>query len=303
MISHTAGASWIDGGEISGSAPFCAPSPAAPTPNACNQDQVSVPVHTADGSLVVAFISTADNTTQRDQYLVVRVDPQTGRRVAGPFRVAGLVDGTADYPINAGGRQTYQDSQFRSWSAGNITADPANAQHLAVAWSDMRNSVLPAPTDPYSAVTNSDVVASQSFDGGQTWSDPVAITAAGDQFMPWAAYDATGLLRIGYFDRSYDAANHRYGYTLATEQSPGSLTFTTAQLTDALSDPTSGDRWFSGTTVNASFPHPTSFLGDYSGIAAVPGGGVVALWTDLRNSVCFTTRCGHGEAAYFSFSS
>ena len=300
VISHDSGSHWLDGGEISGSASFCVPSPAAPTPGTCNQDQVSVPVHAADGSIYVAFESTADNTTQRDQYLVVQLDPQSGQRIAGPFRVAGLADGTADYPVDAAGRQTYQDSQFRTWSAGNLTADPTDASHLAVAWSDMRNSVTPAPADPYSAVTNSDVVVSQSFDAGRTWSAPVALASPGDQFMPWAAYDSGGLLRIGYFDRSYDTANHKYGYTLATEQTAGSLSFTTVQLTSALSDPTAGDRWFSGTTVNATFPHPSTFVGDYSGIASLPAGGVVALWTDMRDSICFTVRCGHGERAYFS---
>ena len=114
--------------------------------------------------------------------------------------------------------------------------------------------------------------------------------------MPWGAYDSSGKLRIGYFDRSYDAANHKYGYTLATETSPGSLTFTTAQLTTTLSDPTMGDRWFSGRTPNPAFPHPTTFLGDYSGIAATSG--VAALWTDMRLNVCLTTRCGAGEDAF-----
>ena len=37
---------------------------------------------------------------------------------------------------------------FRTWAAGNITADPTNPAHLAVVWSDMRNSVTPAPTEP-----------------------------------------------------------------------------------------------------------------------------------------------------------
>ena len=38
-----------------------------------------------------------------------------------------MIDGFTDYPI-AFGRQTYQDSVFRSWAAGNITADPMNAE-------------------------------------------------------------------------------------------------------------------------------------------------------------------------------
>ena len=47
-------------------------------------------------------------------------------RLAGPFKVATTIDGFTDYPI-ALGRQTYQDSIFRTWAAGNITADPGNS--------------------------------------------------------------------------------------------------------------------------------------------------------------------------------
>src|SRR4029077_3150078 len=116
---------------------------------------------------------------------------------------------------------------------------------------------------------------------------PTALTMRNDQFQPWGAFDSNGLLRIGYFDRSGDAANHLYGYSLATETSVGSLAFSSTALTTENSDPTQGDRWFSGLTVNPDFPHPTSFLGDYSNIATDHAGGVVAYWTDLRNAVSF----------------
>ena len=39
---------------------------------------------------------------------------------------------------------------------------------------------LPAPADPYAAVTNSDVIVSQSFDRGRTWSAPSALTIDGE---------------------------------------------------------------------------------------------------------------------------
>jgi hypothetical protein len=167
----------------------------------------------------------------------------------------------------------------------------------------MRNSTLPAPVDPYAAKTNSDIIVSQSFDGGTTWSAPTALTAPGDQFMPWGSYDASGTLRIGYFDRSYDPANHKYGYTLASEKKPGTLKFTTTQLTTSLSDPTQGDRWFSGRTPNPAFPHPSTFLGDYSGIQTNPSGGVAALWTDMTLNTCFTTRCGAAQHAFYATAS
>lgn len=166
----------------------------------------------------------------------------------------------------------------------------------------MRNSVTPAPSDPYTAKTNSDVVVSESTDGGATWSAPTAIARTGDQFMPWAVFDGSGKLRVGFFDRSYDAENHQYGYTVATETSPGA--FATAQVTTALSDPTTSDRWFAR-TVNSAFPNATAFLGDYSNIAAIPGSssGLVAYWTDLRVENCWPSGpgCGsHGEDAFFA---
>jgi hypothetical protein len=153
--------------------------------------------------------------------------------------------------------------------------------------------------DPYQVKTNSDIVVTQSFDGGRTWSSPTAIQLPNDQFMPWAAYDETGRLQIGFFDRSYDPANHEYGYTLASERSKGQLAFTFQQVTTTLSDPTQGSRWFLRNG-NPAFPNATGFLGDYSGIATVPGERVAALWTDMRNRLTFGTSTGYIDDAYFS---
>ena len=283
-VTHNSGTTWSAPVVISG---------------ALDQAFVSVPTVGADGRINVAFLNTTDLQTGRDDYEVVEVSPQTGARTAGPVKVATVIDGATDYPI-AGGRQTYQDSQFRTWAAGNITADPTQPGHLAVVWSDMRNSTTPAPTDPYVARTNSDVVVSQSFNHGATWSAPTALAVRGDQFMPWGAYDTSGRLRIGTFDRSADPANHLYDYSLATETSAGALTFAgLAPVTTVASDPTRDDRWFAA-TVNAAFPRATRFLGDYSNIAATAGGGVLAYWTDMRNQDCFAGVCGHGEDPYFA---
>jgi hypothetical protein len=295
-VTHDGGKTWSTPTEISGSAAFCI---GAQGGTKCDQSLFAVPTVAADGSVYVAFENTASLTSGRDQYLVVKVDPNTGTRVAGPYLVSGIYDGFTDYPISSYGDRTYHDSQFRTWSAGNMAADPTNASHLAVIWSDMRNSTLPAPANPYVATTNSDLVVSQSFNGGATWSAPVAINVSGDQFMPWGAYDTNGLLRIGYFDRSYDPANHAYGYTLATETARGSLSFSSAQLTTALSDPTQGTLWFSWRTPNPAFPHPSAFLGDYSGIAVSPS-GAAALWADMRLTTCFGVSCGKSEDAFYA---
>jgi hypothetical protein len=293
-VTHDGGATWSPGVEISGSAPFCAGFGGGTT---CNQDQNSTPVVAADGSIYVSYLATRDNATGRDAYAVVKVDPQTGQRIAGPYKVADLFDGVDDYAISPLGDTVYQDSLFRTWSAGNMTADPTNAQHLAVTWSDMRNGPG-GGLDPYQTTTNSDVGVAESFDGGKTWTTKI-FTIPGDQFMPWGAFDSSGRLRVGFFDRSYDPANHKYGYTLATESKPGSLSFSRQQVTTTLSDPTSGDRWSSRYTENPAYPNPTEFIGDYSGIAAGPN-GVANYWTDLRSTVTFGTRTGHGADAEFA---
>jgi hypothetical protein len=283
-VTHDFGTTWSTPQVISGS---------------LDEAFVSTPVVAADGRIYVSFLNTTDLITGRDDYEVVEVSPSTGTPVNDPVKVATVIDGATDYPI-ALGRQTYQDSIFRSWAAGNIAADPKNAKHLAVVWSDMRNSTTPAPSNPYVAKTNSDLVVSQSFDNGRTWSAPVAIALRGDQFQSWSAYDTNGLLRVGAFDRSADSNNHLYNYSLSTETSPGSLTFATTPVSTAQSDPTTGDRWFAR-TLNAGFPFATAFLGDYSGIAIIPdGSGVVSYWTDMRNDVTFAGRTGHGEDAYFA---
>ena len=285
-VTHDGGATWSTPTLISGS---------------LDEAFVSTPVVTADGRVFVSFLNTGDLSTGRDTVEVVEVSPATGERIAGPFDVALAIDGSTDYPL-AFGRQTYQDSTFRTWAAGNITADPTNPAHLATVWSDMRNSVTPAPSDPYAAVTNSDVIVSQSTDYGRTWSAPTAIALAGDQFMPWAAFDASGTLRIGTFDRSDDPANHLYGYSLLTQTGPTS--YSRSVVSTQSSDPTKDDRWFSGTTLDAAFPHPSSFIGDYSNIAVVPGTThTVAYWTDMREQACFTGRCGSAEDAYFAYGS
>jgi hypothetical protein len=80
-VTHDGGKTWSAGVAISGSAGFCI---GAQGGNTCDQDQASVPTVAADGSIYVAFLNTAELTTFRDQYLVVKVDPATGHPIAGP---------------------------------------------------------------------------------------------------------------------------------------------------------------------------------------------------------------------------
>jgi hypothetical protein len=299
-VTHDGGKDWTDPVVLSG------PSASTYGPNFDFFNTFAVPTVAADGSIYVAYTSNDNEVAPayRDHYMVVKVDPATGQPPAAPREVALMYDGVNDYPISVDRRQTLQDSEFRVQTAGNITADPTNAQHLAIVWSDMRDSTYPlSSSDPYQVQTDADIVVSQSFDGGQTWSAPTAIKAPGDQFQPWGAYNSSGQLQIGYYDRSYDPANHKYGYTLASETAPGSLGFTTQQVTTALSDPTQGAFFGFSVTVNPNFPHASTFMGDYSGIAVVPGtNAVAALWTDMRvpSTVLPGGAAGSSQDAFFA---
>jgi len=303
-VSHDHGRTFSGINDISGSAPFCIGLAAA---HSCDQTWGNAPAVSPTGDVVVSFYDTSeyapDGSTNlaRNTHMAVRVDPATGALDQGPFLIGLAYDGIneGDFPVSVDGRQTLHDSEFRLLMQGNIAADPTDPTggHFAVVWFDDRNAPLPVDPDPYQAVTNSDVIVSQTFDGGHTWSAPAAIAQPGDQFMPWAVYDSSGRLRVGYFDRSYDPANHEYGYTRATETAPGSLIFSSQQVTTELSDPTTGDRWFA-VSVDPDFPFATRFVGDYSGIATTPD-SVVAYWTDMRETACLG-RCGAGENTYFA---
>ncbi|HWG73673.1 MAG TPA: sialidase family protein [Acidimicrobiales bacterium] len=306
MVSHDGGTTWSAPADISGSAPFCTGRQGG---DACDQtfgNAVAVSGTTA----VVTFQNTYDEAPDasaslgRDRYMSVVVDPVTGLRLSGPFLVGQEYDGIIehDYPLNANGVQALHDSQFALDSIGNVAADPSGHKglHFAVVWYDDRNAPRPVAGNPYQAATDSNIIVSQTYDGGHSWSAPISVAdpVGNDQFMPWTVYDSGGRLRIGFFDRSYDPANQKYGYTLATETRPGSLRFKPAQLTTALSDPTRNDLGSQG-TVTPAFPSPAAFVGDYTAIAA-DGPGVVAYWTDLRNSVCQAGQCGFRHDSYFA---
>jgi hypothetical protein len=130
------------------------------------------------------------------------------------------------------------------------------------------------------------------------WSRAAAVARANDQFMPWGAFAAAGPLRIGTFDRGTDPANHRYDCSLATQTGPATFSFAT--VSTVRSDPTRDDSWFAA-TLDPAFPFATTFLGDYSNIAVVPGTTrVLAYWTDLRETACFAGACRQGEDAFFA---
>jgi hypothetical protein len=295
-ITHDGGNTWSTPTEISGAASFCEGSGPGPA-NACNNSQYSWPVHTADGRTFVTFMTTDPASRDGDdQALVVQVSSQTGQRVGGPWLVSTVQDGAADFPKSWAGDFTLQDSQFRLGGQGAIAADPTDSDHLAVVWTDMRNSPSldnGRHQQPYDTVTNADVMVSESTDAGRHWSTPDVVGAnpRNDQWFPSVAFLSDGRLVVGMNDRSYDPANNAYAYSLSIQTATG---WSTQNVSGALSDPTKNNRWFTGGQIFPNFPYPTTFIGDYTEIA-VSGTTVRSFWTDLRNDTTIFGRTGHDE--------
>jgi hypothetical protein len=278
--SRDGGKTWSTPKEISGVNPAVCTFSGTSLPNdgSCREDQFSSPVVGPDGTIFVAFENDqAVNDGQfRNQYLVVK-STDGGATWSTPVRASDVLsDGASDYPFNVQGRQTLSNSQFRVNSAGNLAIDPSSGT-LFVTWSDNRNGTASS--------TNTDVFVASSTNGGVTWSAPVAVSsAANDQFYPWAAVAPDGTLEVVFFDRSYDAANSKYGVTLAK------LGAGAQRVDTGLSDPNSA-RWFS---VNGE----TTFLGDYNGLAIGSDGVAHPFWTDMRRVVTVNHATGTTEDAF-----
>ena len=183
-MTHDRGKSWSTPQVISGNAvvPF-----------------VFVPTVTADNRIFVAFLDFDDFTTGRDTYKVVEVSRANGGRLFGPVAVAKVIDGFNDYPL-AFGRQTYEDSLFRSWAAG--TSRPIRRmRHICRSYgptcATVRRRPSRIPTPPRRTRTWSSASRSTMAGRGQLrrqW------RCRDQQFQP-GAHDSSGLLRIGTFDR------------------------------------------------------------------------------------------------------
>jgi hypothetical protein len=275
--SDDGGYTWSASHEISGSSAKCTYQTAGVS-GRCDENQFSVPTVGPDGSLYVAFENGQNRRLWErrdqieDQYMVVK-STNGGRTFSNPRFVAGLEDGTRDYPLNADGRQTLTGFQMRVNSAGNIVADP-NTGALYLVFSDNRAGRHdPATGAPR---TNTNIYMKTSTDGGMTWSALTAVDAtAGDQWFPWAEVNPVdGAVGVIYNDES---PNHTYDVSLS-EGAPGA--FAKTQVTTASSHPNES-LYF-----QAEIPkcmECTVFHGDYINLSYGSDGVANLVWTDMRD--------------------
>src|SRR5262249_27286690 len=154
-----------------------------------------------------------------------------GATWSAPSFVAGLEDGSNDYPFIADGRQTLTDYQVRVNSARNIVASPTDGT-LYFVFSDNRDG----RHDSSTPTTNTDVFLMVSTNGGTSWSGPALVdTGAGDQWFPWVDVNPTnGTIGVLYHDRG--ASNGALYNTALAQGTPVSLAKTV--VSTAPSNPT-----------------------------------------------------------------
>jgi hypothetical protein len=112
-----------------------------------------------------------------------------------------------------------------------------------------------------------DILFSRSTDGGVTWSAPLKVNddpPGHDQYYPWMDVTPTGKIWIGWHDRRDDTNNITHIWYM-DRSTDGGLTFGT--------DLRVGN--FRST--------PSSFIGDYAGLAA-SATMVLPMWWDSRNT-------------------
>ena len=147
-------------------------------------------------------------------------------------------------------------TSFRNNPFGAIAADQVLDGYVYAVWADYRNG-------------DADILLSRSTDSAATWSPPVRLNDdpvgnQKDQFFPWIASAPDGRIHVGWFDRREDPQNITYKeyYTSSTDH---------------------GATWEANIAVSSapSNPGSSTFIGDYSGIAASDG-VVIPTWTDIR---------------------
>ncbi len=205
-----------------------------------------VPAVGRQGEVYLYYIGAA--TQSQPYYDSVLVSRSTDGGLTFPHfaRISDLVDLPSPLP----------PTSFRNNPFGAIAADQVLDGYVYAVWSDYRNG-------------DADILLSRSTDSAATWSPPVRLNDdpvgnQKDQFFPWIASAPDGRIHVGWFDRREDPQNITYKeyYTSSTDH---------------------GATWEANVAVSSapSNPGSSTFIGDYSGIAASDG-VVIPTWTDIR---------------------
>lgn len=288
-VSHDHGQTWSEMIAVSDSAhPF---------------DQGSSPAYAPDGTLYVAYEGNQASDPTRDQTVVAR--STDGGTTFTNMEVGRVYDDVGCYPTNvAQDRARLSFEQFRVSSFPSLAIDPTTGG-LAIAWSDDQNNAgCAGGAASFSGLTNNQVKLVTSADG-RTWTAPQQITSGADKVYPAVGANA-GRIVVGYYTRDFSpvptATDHTCQRGFLSDKDPGYPTSPTTPvhyvdlapvcLDYAFSSST--DNFASETRVSSQSSNPYlqfsgSFIGDYTGVAVDPAGGVHTVWTDDRGLPGTTT--------------
>jgi hypothetical protein len=300
--SSDGGATWSPGVEISGANPaICTAFSGSASPNACDQDQGSMPFVGPDGTVYVVFGNGNTPVAGMNQVLLVKCLPgfpcTSAASWSAPTKVGDLVGIHPFGPSAAGcpaGRQCLPPNGYRVPEFTSISGSvhPGSKHRVLVTWADARNlGVNCNPLgDANTAIPpcDNDAFLAYSDDGGATWSAAINVSdkTGNDnqsaQWQPWSTTGPTGKFYFVYYDRRYGTCEITgcNDITLAVSNNAGTAanpSFTFHRITTA-SMPN---------LTLANNPVQAGFLGDYMYIAADKYGAVI-VWADTRPLPGFT---------------
>jgi len=290
--STNGGRTWSAGIEISGAnAAICTFFSGEANPNACDQDQGSMPFVGPDGNVYVGFGNGNIPGAGVEQVLFVKCPAALDCSLVGswtaPVKVGDLIE---THPVGPdpvtgcpAGRQCLPPNGYRAPFVTTISGSISpTTGRIFVTWGDTRN--LAAPCNPLGPAVgalppcDSDIFMASSDTGGATWSATMNISdMAGDdssssQWQVWNATGPDGRLYIAYYDRKYGTCETTgcQDITMAVSVNNGA-SFSYFRITTS-SMPN---------LVVANNPLQAGFLGDYMMVAADRNGAVV-VWADTR---------------------
>ncbi|MBI2237883.1 MAG: exo-alpha-sialidase [Actinobacteria bacterium] len=324
--SDDGGVTWSAPKEVSGSDASCSFQETGAAEE-CDEDQFGYPAVAPDGTVYVHFHNYQNEAAWEggidlfDAQIMVVKSGDGGVTWSDPVQVVQLEDGYADMPFSVIRRQTIWGHQIRWGSAGNISVDPNNADHVAIVFAD-RGTPNPNATagcfltatgglyigtapnyDPCGAGPGSDtdVFAVHSTDGGATWGPrvPVAAAAGVHEWFPWADFrdDGSTSTLVAAWDRDTstapaDAFQHVL-WNGSTVEALGSAENIDVSVTHWAAQYTT--RWpaVCGPSGYTDPPWPGSaegkdcnvFHGDYTGLAVGSDGSINVVWTGLNRLV------------------
>jgi hypothetical protein len=230
--------------------------------------QSSDPIVASDGTVYVGF-QYYPNGTKASAEDMISVSHDGGATFEGPYVInadANLQAGL-EFAGDARGYFAVNSSctTFRHRSFPIVGADPRNPSLVYATWAG--GSMETAYSCGSLHGTHSDILFSRSTDGGVTWSAPLKVNddpPGSDQYYPWMAVTPKGVVWIGWHDRRDDPNDFQHRWYMDSSRNRGQS--------------------FGVDKAIASVPSlPSSFIGDYAGLAA-GSQLILPMWWDSRVS-------------------